>query len=152
MHSNNIEIELNTDQEIGDNVMLKGTIMHEGINAAKVVTWLKPSKFDSALYYFYLKEDKPKGEQGREFTPKPISVKSGQYGLYCDGPIVEIEGLKFPVKGNVDFDNNRKSITLVLATENSIKYYTEKKGFEYVMETGDEAPSITIEEDTEVPF
>lgn len=140
MRAENIEIDLTAEGAIEDGKLFKGEATHEGSNIAKVKAWLKKSKFPSAEWFFYVSEDVPKGENGDEFTPKPISIKDGQFGLFCDGPMFQIDGLSFPLKGTVDFDGERKSITLKLASDKQIKYLEEKKGYKYVYTTDDDVP------------
>ena len=136
-----IKIELETNREIADGTILKGTLKVNGAVEVKLVAWLKKSQYPSAEYYFFINEDVPKGERGQQFTPKPASVKNGRNGLYADGLIFEYKGLKFPISGNVDFDNETKTIVLGLGSEKS-RVYGKEKGYNYILEASDNEESI----------
>lgn len=146
MHAKQIEVELITDNAIEDNVMLKGEIRIGNTTHKKIVAWLKPSKYEPAIYFFFINEDVEKGQEPIGFTEKPISIRTGQYGLYANGPIMQIGDLKFPISGNVDFESERKSITLKLANEKSIEYF-KGKGYEYNLGTEEVEVESNVEED-----
>jgi len=145
------EIDLETNKPLEDGTMLKGNIMYKGANEGQVVGWLKASKFPTSLYYFWINESVERGvdrSEATKYTEKPVSIKSGQYGLFADGAMVQIGDLKFPVSGKVEVSDDRTTISLKLAKEKTIDYYRNKG---YVYNFGEETEQNDSQDDN-VPF
>ena len=146
------EIDLEANKPLDDGVMLKGHITYKGVNEKEVVGWLKQSQYPSSLYYFFINESIPQGgdrSSAIKYTVKPVSVKSGQYGLFADGAMVQIGELKFPVTGQIEVGDVTTKISLKLAKERTIDYYRDK-GHEYNF--GEDEQTHVDSQDENVPF